>query len=99
MRHSKSVAVLAEMGTGKTLISIGIAGALFNENRINIFPGFLYYCNFCEQEKEINKLEKNIEYYKSVDIENKLIIKQKNRKIYRLRKKIKEMSKNVKKRQ
>ena len=34
MRHSKSVAVLAEMGTGKTLISIGIAGALFLKNEI-----------------------------------------------------------------
>lgn len=52
-----------------------------------------------ELEKEIAKLEKNIEYYKKTDTENKLIIKDKNRKIYRLRKKLKEMSKNVKKRQ
>ena len=42
-------------------------------------------------EKEISKLENNIEYYKKVDIENKLIIKQKNRLIYRLRKEIKEL--------
>ena len=34
MRKSKSVALLAEMGTGKTLISIGIAGALFQKGEI-----------------------------------------------------------------
>jgi len=34
MRRSKSVALLAEMGTGKTLISIGIAGALFQKGEI-----------------------------------------------------------------
>ena len=35
MRKSKSVAILAEMGTGKTLISIGIAGYLYLHNHIN----------------------------------------------------------------
>lgn len=34
MRKSKSVAILAEMGTGKTLISIGIAGYLYLQNHI-----------------------------------------------------------------
>ena len=34
MRKSKSVAILAEMGTGKTLISIGIAGHLYLNNEI-----------------------------------------------------------------
>ena len=34
MRKSKSVAILAEMGTGKTLISIGIAGYLFEHKEI-----------------------------------------------------------------
>ena len=32
--NSKSVAILAEMGTGKTLISIGIAGQLYLKNEI-----------------------------------------------------------------
>lgn len=44
-----------------------------------------------ELEREISKLENNIEYYKRADIENKLIIKQKNRKIYKMRKEIKEL--------
>lgn len=35
MRRSKSVAILAEMGTGKTLISIGIAGYLYLQKEIN----------------------------------------------------------------
>ena len=35
MRKSKSVAILAEMGTGKTLISIGIAGYLYLQKEIN----------------------------------------------------------------
>lgn len=35
MRRNKSVAILAEMGTGKTLISIGIAGYLYNQQKIN----------------------------------------------------------------
>lgn len=35
MPKSKSVAILAEMGTGKTLISIGIAGHLYLKNEIN----------------------------------------------------------------
>lgn len=35
MRTSKSVAILAEMGTGKTLISIGIAGYLYLQKEIN----------------------------------------------------------------
>ncbi len=35
MPVSKSVAILAEMGTGKTLISIGIAGHLYLKNEIN----------------------------------------------------------------
>ena len=35
MPTSKSVAILAEMGTGKTLISIGIAGHLYLKNEIN----------------------------------------------------------------
>lgn len=35
MRKSRSVAILAEMGTGKTLISIGIAGYLYLQNEIN----------------------------------------------------------------
>ena len=35
MRKSKSVAILAEMGTGKTLISIGIAGYLYLHNDIS----------------------------------------------------------------
>ena len=35
MRKSKSVAILAEMGTGKTLISIGIAGELYLKGKIN----------------------------------------------------------------
>lgn len=34
IRRSKSVALLAEMGTGKTLISIGIAGALYLRGEI-----------------------------------------------------------------
>lgn len=34
MKRSKSVAILAEMGTGKTLISIAIAGALFLKNEV-----------------------------------------------------------------
>lgn len=34
MRHSKSVAILAEMGTGKTMITIALAGALYNNNKI-----------------------------------------------------------------
>lgn len=34
MVKSKSVAILAEMGTGKTLISIGIAGQLYLKNEI-----------------------------------------------------------------
>ena len=32
---SKSVAILAEMGTGKTLITIAIAGSLYNNGKIN----------------------------------------------------------------
>ena len=35
MAKSKSVAILAEMGTGKTLISIGIAGYLYLQKEIN----------------------------------------------------------------
>ena len=35
MAKSKSVAILAEMGTGKTLITIALAGALYNNNKIN----------------------------------------------------------------
>lgn len=35
MRRSKSVAILAEMGTGKTLISMGIAGYLYLQKEIN----------------------------------------------------------------
>lgn len=35
MVKSKSVAILAEMGTGKTLISIGIAGYLYLQKEIN----------------------------------------------------------------
>lgn len=35
MKKSKSVAILAEMGTGKTLISIGIAGQLYLQKEIN----------------------------------------------------------------
>ena len=35
MRKSKSAAILAEMGTGKTLISIGIAGYLYLQKEIN----------------------------------------------------------------
>ena len=35
MVTSKSVAILAEMGTGKTLISIGIAGQLYLQKEIN----------------------------------------------------------------
>ena len=35
MAKSKSVAILAEMGTGKTLISIGIAGYLYLKEKIN----------------------------------------------------------------
>lgn len=35
MRKSKSVAILAEMGTGKTLISIGIVGELYLQKEIN----------------------------------------------------------------
>ena len=35
MRKSKSVAILAEMGTGKTLIAIGIAGYLYLHKEIN----------------------------------------------------------------
>lgn len=45
-------------------------------------------------EKEINKLENNIKYYKQSDIENRLIIKQKNRTIFKLRKEIKELKSN-----
>jgi len=46
------------------------------------------------KEKEIGKLENNIEYYKQNDIENRLIIKQKNRTIFKLRKEIKELKSN-----
>ena len=46
------------------------------------------------KEKEIGKLENNIEYYKQNDIENRLIIKQKNRTIFKLRKEIKELKNN-----
>ena len=46
-------------------------------------------------ERIITKLENNIEYYKKADIENKMVIKQKNRTIYRLRKEIKEMTFNA----
>ena len=35
MKKSKSVAILAEMGTGKTLITIALAGALYNNQKIN----------------------------------------------------------------
>ena len=35
MAKSKSVAILAEMGTGKTLISIGVAGYLYLQKEIN----------------------------------------------------------------
>jgi len=35
MARSRSVAILAEMGTGKTLITISIAGALYNNGKIN----------------------------------------------------------------
>ena len=35
MEKSRSVAILAEMGTGKTLISIGIAGQLYLQKEIN----------------------------------------------------------------
>lgn len=48
-----------------------------------------------EHEREIGKLENNIEYYKRTDIENRQIIKQKNRIIFRLRKEIKELKENV----
>lgn len=34
MAKSKSVAILAEMGTGKTLITIALAGALYNNDKI-----------------------------------------------------------------
>lgn len=49
-------------------------------------------------EKEISKLENNIEYYKQTDTDNKTTIKKKNRTIFRLRKQIKEMAKNVRRR-
>ncbi len=49
-------------------------------------------------EKEISKLENNIEYYKRTDTDNKTTIKKKNRTIFRLRKQIKEMAKNVRRR-
>ena len=35
MKKSKSVAILAEMGTGKTLITIALAGTLYNNQKIN----------------------------------------------------------------
>ena len=47
-------------------------------------------------EKEIKKLEKNIEYYKKNEIEKKIIIKQKNRLIYKLRKELKEVQNGIK---
>lgn len=43
--------------------------------------------------KEKIKLENNIDYYKKSDIEKNLIIKQKNRTIFRLRKELKELKK------
>ena len=44
--------------------------------------------------KEKMKLENNIEYYKKNEIEKNLIIKQKNRTIFRLRKELKEVKEN-----
>lgn len=42
-------------------------------------------------EREIKKLNKNIEYYKKSEIEKNFIIKQKNRTIYKLRKELKDV--------
>ena len=44
-----------------------------------------------EHEREISKLEQNIEYYKKVDIENRQTIRNKNRTIFKLRKELKEL--------
>lgn len=61
------------------------------EYKINFLYAFpSYRCLLREldsREREINKLNKNIEYYKKREKELNLVIKQKNRIIYRLRKK------------
>lgn len=46
------------------------------------------------KDKIIDKLENNIEFYKKDYYEKNLIIRQKNRTIFRLRKELKELKKN-----